>query len=142
MKSSSNYIFSWDRALSFDGNTAPYLQYAHARIQSILRKAGEQDIAFEANRFNVGDQAEHDLALHLLRFGSTVVELADALEPHVLCAYLFETAKLFSAFYESCPILKSDVLSITQSRLSLSALTAEVIAKGLDLLGIQAPDRM
>jgi arginyl-tRNA synthetase len=134
-----DYVFDWSRMLAFDGNTAPYLQYAHARIGSILRKAGEpvdpQAIAVEAPQ-------ERALALALLAFPTVVADVAASLAPHRLCGYLYQLATTFSAFYENCPVLKAGSPEERRSRLALSAATAAVLARGLDLLGIEAPAKM
>ena len=133
-----DYVFDWDRMLSFDGNTAPYVMYAHARIQSLLRKAGgptgEPAIRVETAQ-------ERALALELAQFAATVSKVADTLQPHRLCGYLHELAVTFTSFYENCPVLKAEEPE-RSSRLAFCALTASVLARGLDLLGIAAPDRM
>jgi arginyl-tRNA synthetase len=134
-----DYVFDWDRMLSFDGNTAPYLMYACARVRSILRK-GDTDFAHAP--IVLGEPSERALALELLRFGAVVDEVAATLEPHRLCTYLFEVATSFTSFYEKCPVLKASTDTQRASRLALSELTARVLAKGLDLLGIEAPERM
>ncbi len=137
-----DYIFDWDRMLSFDGNTAPYLQYAHARICSIFRRAGVERESVRAVAGPALDTApERALALRLLAFDSAVWDTVERYSPHRLCTYLFDLAQDFTAFYEHCPILKADD-STRQSRLWLADLTARVLATGLDLLGIVAPDRM
>lgn len=134
------YVFDYGRMLAFEGNTAPYLQYAHARIRSIFRKAGQGVPGPEA--IAIAAPAERALALVLLRFPTVAARVAEALEPHQLCTYLYELATSFSAFYEACPVLKASTEAERQSRLALADLTARVIARGLDLLGIEAPDRM
>lgn len=134
-----DYVFDWSRMLAFDGNTAPYLQYAHARICSILRKAGE---AVEPNAIVIAAPEEHALALALLAFPTVVSDVASSLAPHRLCGYLYQLATSFSAFYENCPVLKASTPEERQSRLALSAATARVLAKGLALLGIEAPEKM
>jgi arginyl-tRNA synthetase len=135
-----DYVFDYARMLAFEGNTAPYLQYAHARIRSIFRKAGEAVPASEA--VVIAAPAERALALELLTFVSVVHEVAATLEPHRLCTYLFGLATAFSTFYEKCPVLKAESDEARRSRLALCDLTARVLARGLDLLGIEAPDRM
>src|SRR5262249_32644271 len=135
-----DYVFDWSRMLAFEGNTAPYLQYAHARIRSIFRKAGEATPP--ASAIVVAAPAERALALELLCFGSVVREVADTLQPHRLCTCLYTLATAFSTFYEACPVLKAAGEEERLSRLALCDLTARVIARGLDLLGIEAPDRM
>jgi arginyl-tRNA synthetase len=134
-----DYVFDWDRMLAFEGNTAPYAMYARARIRSILRKAGE---VADVRALSVGDDAEHALALDLLSFPSIVAEVERTLEPHRLCGYVFSLATSFSTFYEKCPVLQADTLEKRRSRLALCELTARTLARGLSLLGIEAPDRM
>jgi arginyl-tRNA synthetase len=135
-----DYVFDWDRMLSFDGNTAPYLQYAHARIRSIFRKGGSAIFSPEAIR--VAAEQERRLSLALLSFPSVVAEVADTLCPHKLCGYLYELATTFSGFYEACPVLKAPSDEDRASRLALCDLTARILARGLELLGIAAPERM
>ena len=137
----SAYIFDWDRMISFRGNTGPYLQYATTRIRSIFRKAGipEGDVQ---GPVVVTAPAERELALKLLGFGAVVTSVADTAEPHRLCAYVFEVASLFTAFYEQCPVLKADDDETRQSRLALCAATLRVLTAGLGLLGVPIPDRM
>ena len=134
-----DYVFDWDRMLAFEGNTAPYLMYARARILSIFRKA---EGGASIGAIVVREPAERALALELLRFGSVVAEVERTLEPHRLCGYLFELASAYTAFYERCPVLKAASEEERASRLALCDLTAKVLAKGLDLLGIESPDRM
>jgi len=134
------YVFDYERMLSFDGNTAPYLQYAHARIRSIFRRA-EQAVP-DASAIRLEAPAERALALVLLRFPTAVSGVADSLEPHRLCTYLYDVATTFSTFYEACPVLKARSDQERASRLALSDVTARVLALGLDLLGIDAPERM
>jgi arginyl-tRNA synthetase len=139
-----DYVFDWDRMLDFQGNTAPYLQYAHARVRSIFRKA-EADGVDTAGRALAGEfhPAERRLALELLSFDGAVHATEETLQPHRLCTYLFDLATAFTDFYESCPILRADTPAPVRShRLFLADLTARVLAQGLDLLGIAAPDRM
>ena len=137
----SDYVFSYDQMLSLDGNTAPYLQYAHARVQSIGRKAAEQGIAASTEVVELREPAELALAKHLISFGDTVRAVARELKPHLLCAYLYEAARRFSVFYENCPVLRSEG-NVRSSRLALTALTGRTLATGLDLLGIAHPERM
>lgn len=134
------YVFDYDRMLAFEGNTAPYLQYAHARIRSILRKSGESRV--EPDAIAVVAPAERALALAILRFPTVVGRVAESLEPHQLCTYLYELATAFSTFYEACPVLKAATEEERSSRLALADLTARIVARGLDLLGITAPERM
>ncbi|MFI6817051.1 arginine--tRNA ligase [Nonomuraea sp. NPDC050328] len=138
----SEYVFDFDRMLGFTGNTGPYMQYAQARIRSIFRKGGYDPRAVRGP-IRIGEPAERSLALHLLGFG-TVVEQATMLnEPHRLAAYLFETASLFSTFFEECPVVKEGVdPDVRASRLALCALTLRVLETGLSLLGVATPERM
>jgi arginyl-tRNA synthetase len=137
----SEYVFDFDRMISFRGNTGPYLQYATARIHSIFRKGG---IAPEqaAGPITLGHDAERALALHLLGFGGALEVAAQATEPHRLCAYLFDLASAYTTFYENCPVLKAPDEATKASRLALCALTLRTLVKGLDLLGVATPERM
>lgn len=138
----NDYIFSWDSMLSFDGNTAPYLQYAYTRIQSIFRKAGIDANSLSGELHIQADQ-ERALAIKLLQFNEAIEQVAKEAYPHVLCTYLYDVASLFMKFYEACPILKDTTSdSDRQSRLRLSQLTANTLAAGLDTLGIDVMDRM
>ena len=137
----SAYIFDWDRMISFRGNTGPYLQYATTRIRSIFRRAGISETEVRGP-IQVTEPAERELALKLLGFGAVVTQVADTAEPHRLCAYLFEVASLFTAFYEQCPVLKADDEETRDSRLALCAATLRVLTAGLGLLGVPVPDRM
>jgi arginyl-tRNA synthetase len=126
--------------LAFDGNTAPYLQYAHARIWSIFRRAG-QEPPRDLPAIAVPEPAERSLALELLGFSTVCAEVAESLELQSLAGYLFNLATVFTTFYERCPVLRSEG-ETRQSRLALCDLTARTLARGLDLLGIAAPTRM
>ena len=137
----SAYIFDWDRMISFRGNTGPYLQYATTRIRSIFRRAGIAETDARGP-IRITAPAERELALKLLGFGAVVTQVADAAEPHRLCAYVFEVASLFTTFYEQCPVLKADDDETRQSRLALCAATLRVLMTGLGLLGVPVPDRM
>ncbi|MFN5650701.1 MAG: arginine--tRNA ligase, partial [Actinomycetes bacterium] len=137
-----DYIFDWERMLSFDGNTAPYLQYAHARICSIFRRAGIDRASVRAARPSLGDPRERALALRLLRFDAAVWDALDGYHPHKLCTYLYDLASDFTSFYEHCPVLKAEDEAVRASRLFLCDTTARVMTCGLDLLGIQAPEQM
>lgn len=134
-----DYVFDWDRMLAFEGNTAPYLMYAHARIRSIFRR-GEATLGDSA--LALDHPAERALALELVSLPTAVHAAAQTREPHRLCTYLFQLASTFTTFYESCPVLKADGAAQRESRLLLCDLTARVLARGLGLLGIEAPDRM
>jgi arginyl-tRNA synthetase len=138
----SDYIFSWDKMLALQGNTAPYLQYAYARIQSIFRKSATPDR--EPQTTNIALTAPEELALarHLLNFGLTLEAVADEYRPNYLCNYLFELAGKFTSFYENCPVLKADHVATRDSRLALCELTARVLKQGLDTLGIQTVEQM
>lgn len=135
----SGYTFDLDRMVAFQGNTGPYLQYATARIRSIL---GRADVVDPKGPIVLGEPAERDLALKVLEFGSVVNQVGESLEPHKLAAYLFELATTFTAFYEACPVLKAEDAAVRDSRLALCRLTLEVLTRGLSLLGIEAPEQM
>ncbi|MGE0000013.1 MAG: arginine--tRNA ligase, partial [Ilumatobacteraceae bacterium] len=137
-----DYVFDWDRMLAFDGNTAPYLQYAHARIHSIFRRAGTSPSAVHGITPVLGLPQERALALRLLGYDGAVHETIDRYAPHRLCAYLYDLAQDFTGFYEACPVLKAETDELRISRLALADLTARVLAHGLSLLGIEAPERM
>ncbi len=137
-----DYVFDLDRMIAFEGDTGPYIQYAHARIATLLAKSGEPEAAIRAAAFDVREPAERQLALHLLRFGSMVQEAANALEPSRICAYLQTLANLFNGFYQACPVLKAEDAAVRRARLRLCDLTKRTLADGLDLLGIIAPQRM
>jgi arginyl-tRNA synthetase len=140
----SAYVFDWDRMISFRGNTGPYLQYATARIRSIFRRSASAEAEVEAEGTGIAVEAgpERALALRLLAFGATVTQAGQTAEPHRLCAYLFEVASLFTAFYEECPVLKAEPESLRARRLALCALTLRVLTAGLGLLGVPVPERM
>ncbi len=135
----SNYIFDWDKMLSFEGNTSLYMQYAYARIQSIFRKYGK-DVEGE---IVIGDELEHKLAVMLLRFEDVLNKAAEDAAPNQITTYLYELVTLFMRFYERNPILKEGVDEQTRiSRLMLADLTARTIKQGLAILGIQVVDRL
>ena len=136
-----DYVFDWDRMLAFDGNTGPYLQYAVTRIRSIFRRAGIDDQQASSGRIVLDEPAERALALALLGLGEAVEAVAATMEPHRLCTYLFDLATAFTDFYEACPVLQADEPT-RGSRLALCALVARTLTLGLDLLGIQVPERM
>ncbi len=135
----TDYIFSWDRMLSLQGNTAPYLQNAYVRIRSIFRKAGVDDNSAES--VTLIEAAERNLAKRLCQFAEAVPSVLNDFRPNILANYLFELANSFHAFYEACPVLKSEEPA-RSSRLALCGLTARVLQRGLDLLGIEVPERM
>jgi arginyl-tRNA synthetase len=137
-----DYTFAFDRMLSFEGNTAAYLQYAHARVCSLMRKHGSQPQADDAQPpIILSEAAERALALQLLRFGAELSDAAEQLQPYKLCMYLHELAARFSSFYETCPIGTAEE-PIKASRLVLAATTGRTIETGLELLGIDAPERL
>ena len=139
----SDYVFALDRMLSFQGNTAPYLQNAYVRIRSIFRKAIAENINFESAKAEIilNDPAEVSLAKKVAQFAEIVPQILNDFRPNILANYLFELANAFHAFYESCPILKSDEPA-RSSRLALAELTSRILKKGLELLGIKVPEKM
>ena len=138
----NDYIFDWDAMLSFEGNTAPYLQYAYTRIRSIFRKAGLDADSFSAP-ISITEIQEKTLIMKLLQFDEIVDQVAAEGYPHILCNYVYELASAYMTFYEHCPVLKDEVPeAIQKSRLQLCKLTSETIAKGLDLLGIEVMEKM
>ncbi|MHB8681824.1 MAG: arginine--tRNA ligase [Acidimicrobiales bacterium] len=134
-----DYVFDWDRMLAFEGNTAPYLQYAHARIRSIFRRGGVEDVGGAPV---LGQPAERALAMALLGFAEAFEGALETWTPSRLCAYLFDLATAFTTFYENCPVLAAPDEDLRRSRLLLSRLTAQVLQRGLAVLGIAAPERM
>jgi arginyl-tRNA synthetase len=147
-----DYVFDWERMLSFEGDTGPYLQYAHARIRSIFRRAGEATRGMEiVGSDEVGQGAptivvrapeERALGLSLLGYASAIGAAVEESSPSKLCAYLYALASTFTTFYERCPVLRAPDEATRRSRLALSETTARVLAEGLGLLGIEAPERM
>jgi len=137
----SDYIFDWSTMLSFEGNTAPYLMYAYARIKSILRKAEESGITGELVITSVAETAERQLLLKNLQLSEVVLAVAEECYPNQLCNYLYELAGLFMRFYENCPILKAEE-DKKNSRLALATLTSVTLRQGLELLGIETLERM
>jgi arginyl-tRNA synthetase len=135
----TDYVFDWDNMLTFDGNTAPYLQYAYSRIQSIFKKS--ENIEF--SNIKIEHECEELIANKALQFNSVINSCAEKAMPHLLCTYLFELAGLFMKFYEACPINKDGVdINTRNSRLSICKLTYNIIKTGLDLLGIRTIERM
>jgi arginyl-tRNA synthetase len=132
----SDYAFSFDKILALDGNTAPYLQYAHARIKSIFRKTEEKP-----GTIRLESPYELSMAKHILRLGEVIEQVAREFKPHHLCGYLYELATQFSRFYENCPVLQSEP-EVRRSRLAICDLAARTLECGLDLLGIEHPDQM
>ncbi|PKL43849.1 MAG: arginine--tRNA ligase [Candidatus Riflebacteria bacterium HGW-Riflebacteria-1] len=137
----NDYVFSFDRMLALNGNTAPYLQYAHARICSIFRRAGLNIDEFTAAAV-ISQREERDLMVKLMEFSAAVSAVAAELRPHILCNYLYELAVCFSAFYDKCPVLSCEDEKVKASRLMISSFTRRTLAKGLELLGISAPREM
>lgn len=137
-----DYVFDWERMLAFEGNTSPYLQYAHARICSIFRKASIDRTAVRTLTPTLDHVAERALALRLLQFDTAVWDTIAKYSPHRLCTYLYELASEFSAFYEHCPVLRADSEAQKMSRLALCDFTARVVEQGLSLLGIESPEQM
>ncbi|GKX58309.1 arginine--tRNA ligase [Leminorella grimontii] len=137
----TDYVFDWDIMLALEGNTAPYMQYAYTRTASIFKRAGISEDAL-SGELVIADEREKALAVRLLQFEETLYAVAKEGTPHVMCAYLYDVATLYSSFYENCPILNADSDAIRQSRLKLAALTARTLKQGLDTLGIQTVERM
>ena len=137
-----DYTFDWDRMLSFDGNTSPYLQYAHARICSIFRRADIERQSVRNVMPLIEHTAERELAMRVLQFDSAFWDTLDKYSPHRLCTYLYDLASCFSSFYEQCSVLKADTDDQRNSRLMLCDLTARVLQAGLGVLGIEAPEQM
>ena len=136
----SDYVFDWDKMLALDGNTAPYMLYSYARIQSLFRRADVDESAL-GGAIMVGERAENALAIKLLQFPEVVAAVAHQCYPHLLCNYLYELSDAFMKFYEQCPVLRADEPKRT-SRLLLALLTARILRQGLDLLGIETLERM
>ena len=139
----TDYVFAWDKMLSFQGNTAPYLQNAYVRIRSIFRKAAAESVSLAGVGADLvlAQPSEIALAKKVTQFAEIVPQILNDFRPNLLANYLFELANAFHAFYESCPILKSDEPA-RSSRLALAELTARVLRKGLELLGINVPEKM
>jgi arginyl-tRNA synthetase len=135
-----DYAFDWDRMLALEGNTSVYLQYANARVLSVIARAGGSVGADTPVRLS--GPAERALALKLLQFPAALAVATTEFAPHKLCTYLYETAAVFSTFYETCPILKAPDDESRRSRLALAQLTSRVLTHALALLGIDAPDQM
>lgn len=138
----NDYRFDWEVMLSLDGNTAPYLQYAHARICSIFTRAKKDVSEFLEGEIELQHPSERSLALRLLRFAETLEQCLDERKPHYLCNYLYELTVHFMRFYENCPVLKAQTPKLMDSRLCLCAKTAQVLRVGLENLGISLPLRM
>ena len=137
----SDYSFNFELMLSFEGNTAPYLLYAYTRVASVFRKLGK-DFSEVDGQIRLEAPQEIDLATKLAQFGEVLNNVADKGTPHILCAYLYDLAGLFSSFYEHCPILSADDQATQQSRLRLAALSGRTLKQGLELLGLHTLERM
>lgn len=138
----TDYIFDWDNMLAFEGNTAPYMQYAYTRVLSVFRKANLNEADLLKAPVVITEEREAQLAARLLQFEETLNIVARDGTPHVMCAYLYDVAGLFSGFYEHCPILSADGEEARNSRLKLALLTAKTLKLGLDTLGIETVERM
>ena len=138
----TDYIFDWDNMLAFEGNTAPYMQYAYTRVLSVFRKANIDENVLANATVTITEDREAQLAARLLQFEETLTVVARDGTPHVMCAYLYDLAGLFSGFYEHCPILSAENESVRNSRLKLAQLTAKTLKLGLDTLGIETVERM
>ncbi|QDI08012.1 Arginine--tRNA ligase [Klebsiella electrica] len=138
----TDYVFDWDNMLAFEGNTAPYMQYAYTRVLSVFRKAEVDAQALAAAPVIISEEREAQLAARLLQFEETLTVVAREGTPHVMCAYLYDLAGLFSGFYEHCPIITAESETVRNSRLKLAQLTARTLKQGLDTLGIETVERM
>ena len=138
----TDYVFDWDNMLAFEGNTAPYMQYAYTRVLSVFRKAEVDEQALAAAPVIITEAREAQLAARLLQFEETLTVVAREGTPHVMCAYLYDLAGLFSGFYEHCPIIIAESDTARNSRLKLAQLTARTLKQGLDTLGIETVERM
>ncbi|SNC58450.1 arginine--tRNA ligase [Sodalis endosymbiont of Henestaris halophilus] len=137
----TDYVFNWDNMLSFEGNTALYIQYAYTRIASIFKQRGQNKQQFTSD-IRLKTIQETQLAVRLLQFEEAVITVARDGTPHILCTYMYDLAVLFSTFYEHCPILNAKHASLCQSRLQLALLTGRTLKQGLNLLGIETVERM
>ncbi|WP_368543742.1 arginine--tRNA ligase [Enterobacter soli] len=138
----TDYVFDWDNMLAFEGNTAPYMQYAYTRVLSVFRKADIDESALANAAVVISEDREAQLAARLLQFEETLAVVAREGTPHVMCSYLYDLAGLFSGFYEHCPILSAENEGVRNSRLKLAQLTAKTLKLGLDTLGIETVERM
>ncbi len=138
----TDYVFDWDNMLAFEGNTAPYMQYAYTRVLSVFRKADIDENVLAAAPIILTEDRETQLAARLLQFEETLTVVAREGTPHVMCAYLYDLAGLFSGFYEHCPIITAESETARNSRLKLAQLTARTLKQGLDTLGIETVERM
>jgi arginyl-tRNA synthetase len=137
----TDYVFSWDKMLSFQGNTAPYLQYSYVRIRSIFRKAEAAGVTASGAAIAITEPSERTLVIKLLLFGEVLPQALADFRPNLLATYLYELASTFHSFFEACPVLKSEG-EVRASRLALCELSARTLRTGLDLLGIDCPERM
>ena len=138
----TDYVFDWDNMLAFEGNTAPYMQYAYTRVLSVFRKAAVDEAALATAAVVISEDRAAQLAARLLQFEETLSVVARDGTPHVMCSYLYDLAGLFSGFYEHCPILSAESEAVRNSRLKLAQLTAKTLKLGLDTLGIETVERM
>jgi arginyl-tRNA synthetase len=134
-----DYVFDMDRMVAFEGNTGPYIQYAAARINSLIKK-GAPEVG--SSSFVLHEPQERLLALQLLQYNNVLQSAIKNLEPHRICTWLYELTETFNSFYQSCPVLKVNDEMVRWSRLKLSELTRRVIVDGLDILGIESPEQM
>jgi arginyl-tRNA synthetase len=137
-----DYVFDWDRMLAMEGNTGVYMQYAHARTKSILRRGEVDPASLRGVEVRLSEPEEHALALRLLEFEGALLRAAAGVEIHRVCGFLFELASAFTSFYDKCPVLKAPDEETKLSRLVLCDVTGRTLAAGLGVLGISAPDRM
>ena len=137
----SDYVFDWDKMLSLDGDTAPYLQYAYARVKSIFRKGGLDPDTYTESLPAVQEPVERRLAVLLARYNEIVVNAEKECRPNIIANFLYQLATRFTAFYNECPVLKAPP-ALKEGRLALCALTARVLKHGLGLLGIKVSERM
>lgn len=138
----TDYVFDWDNMLSFEGNTAPYMQYAYTRIRSIFNRSDISESQLQQATLKFADEKERVLAVKLLQFEEAVQVVAKEGSPHILCTYLYELAGVFSSFYEHCPILNNEDENVKMSRLKLALLTEKTLKQGLTLLGIKTVEKM
>jgi len=138
----TDYVFDWDNMLAFEGNTAPYMQYAYTRVLSVFRKADIDESVLAQAQVTISEDREAQLAARLLQFEETLAVVARDGTPHVMCAYLYDLAGLFSGFYEHCPILSAESEAVRNSRLKLAQLKAKTLKLCLDSLGIETVERM
>jgi arginyl-tRNA synthetase len=135
-------VFTWDKALSFEGNTGPYLQYTHARIHGILRKAGQMDPPWHPSQTADMGLPERAVLGKLVLFPEILSQIAEEFLPNILCNYLFELSQSFNQFYETSPVMQEKDEAKKHLRLAICSATAQVISNGLYLLGINAPEEM